>query len=67
MDNRPLTRYLAWLPTSFPDFIAGILVIAGLIMLSLGIDSEVKSLTAMGAAFLFGRALQKSNERKAQQ
>jgi len=50
-----MKQYLAWLPTSFSDFIAGVLVVTGLIIMCFGIDGEVKTLTAMGAAWLFGR------------
>lgn len=57
-----MSKYLAWLPTSFPDFVAGVLVIGGLIILCFGIDGEVKTLTAMGAAWLFGRSWQKANQ-----
>lgn len=58
-----MTKYFAWLPASFPDFVAGVLVIGGLIILCFGIDGEVKSLTAIGAGWLFGRTWQKANQK----
>lgn len=57
-----MSKYLAWLPKSFPDFVAGVLVIAGLIILSLGIDGEVKTLIGIGSAWLFGRTWQEGSK-----
>jgi hypothetical protein len=58
-----MSKHLAWLPTSFADFIAGLLVIGGLIILCFGIDGEVKSITIMGAGWLFGRTWQNVNQK----
>lgn len=57
-----MKQYLAWLPTSFADFIAGVLVVTGLIIMCFGIDGEVKTLTGIGAAWLFGRTWQNGKE-----
>lgn len=61
MGNRPLATMWAWLPASFADVVAGVLVIGGLIILCLGVDGEVKSLTAIGAGWLFSSSWQKRN------
>lgn len=57
-----MSKHLAWLPTTFSDFVAGVLVIGGLIILCFGIDGEVKSLTALGAGWLFSSSWQKRNQ-----
>lgn len=62
MGDRPLARYAQWLPASFADLIAGAIVIGGLIILALGIDGEVKSLTALSAGWLFSSSWQKRNQ-----
>jgi len=54
-----MRTYLAWMPASFPDFVAGVLVIAGIALMGCGIDGEVKSLTSIGAGWLFGSSWQK--------
>lgn len=55
-----MNKFLGWLPTSFPDFIAGVLVVTGIIILAMGIDGEVKTLTGMGAVWLFRSAISNS-------
>jgi len=62
-----VSKYLAWLPSSFSDFVAGVLVVGGLVIMCLGIDGEVKTLTAMGAAWLFGRTWQNGNQQRGEE
>lgn len=64
MGGRPLKTLFQWLPTSFADLVAGIMVLAGLIILAMGIDGEVKSLVAIGAAWLFGSTWRNSKRRE---
>jgi len=57
-----VSRYWQWLPTSFYDVIAGIIVLAGLGLMAFNIDGEVKSLTSVAIGWLFSSSMSKRNE-----
>jgi len=50
-----MEQFTEWLD----EIIALVIIIGCLILITLGIDSEVRSILAMGAAWVFGREFQR--------